>query len=120
ILYFHGGAFVLGDLNFEHPRCLEMARETGAVVISADYRLAPEHPFPAAVEDCWATFTWITETQDLEKDLGIDRAQVAVAGASAGGALAAAIALMARDRAVPGPRFQLLLYPVMDDRLTTP
>jgi len=115
IVYFHGGAFVLGDLDFEHPRCLEMAQQTGAVVISTDYRLAPEHPFPAPFEDCWATFTWVTQGAELD----IDPARVSVAGASAGGALAAAVSLMARDRAVPGPCFQLLLYPVIDDRMTT-
>jgi acetyl esterase len=116
ILYFHGGAFVLGDLDFEHPRCLEMARRTRAVVISADYRLAPEHPFPASFDDCWATFLWVTQAAELI----IDPTRVAVAGASAGGALAAAVSLMARDSTVPGPCFQLLLYPVIDDRMTTP
>jgi acetyl esterase len=116
IVYFHGGAFVLGDLDFEHPRCLEMARETGAVVVAVDYRLAPEHPFPAPFDDCWATFTWVSQNEELE----IDRGQVAVAGASAGGALAAAVCLMARDRGIRGPRFQLLLYPVIDDRMITP
>jgi acetyl esterase len=116
IVYFHGGAFVLGDLDLEHPRCLDMARQTGAVVVSANYRLAPEHPFPAPADDCWAVFTWVTRAEGL----GIDHARVAVAGASAGGALAAAVSLMARDRAVRGPCFQLLLYPVLDDRMTTP
>src|SRR4051812_15916972 len=60
IVYFHGGAFVLGDLDLEHPRCLEMARQTGAVVVAAGYRLAPEHPFPTPCNDCWATFTWVS------------------------------------------------------------
>jgi acetyl esterase len=115
IIYFHGGAFVLGDLDLEHPRCLEMARQTGAVVVSAGYRLAPEHPFPAPLEDCWATFNWVTQAGELE----VDVARVAVAGASAGGALAAAVSLVARDRGGRMPRFQLLLYPVIDDRMTT-
>jgi acetyl esterase/lipase len=117
ILYFHGGAFVIGDLDFEHPRCLEMAKSTGAVVISVDYRLAPEHPFPAGLDDCYAAFTW---TLMAAEELGIDASRVAVAGASAGGALAAAVTLMARDRRGPRPAFQLLLYPVTDDRMVTP
>jgi acetyl esterase len=117
IVYFHGGAFVIGDLDFEHPRCLEMAASTASVVVSVDYRLAPEHPFPAGAEDCYAAFLWTTRAA---AELAIDGSRVAVAGASAGGALAAAVALMARDRGAPTPAFQLLLYPVTDDRMTTP
>lgn len=117
IVYFHGGAFVIGHLDFEHPRCLEMAKTTGCVVIAADYRLAPEHPFPAGVDDCYAALAWALAAAG---ELAIDPARVAVAGASAGGALATAVALMARDRGEPLPAFQLLLYPVTDDRLSTP
>ncbi|HEX8245861.1 MAG TPA: alpha/beta hydrolase fold domain-containing protein, partial [Longimicrobium sp.] len=116
ILYFHGGAFVIGHLDFEHPRCLEMAAATGCVVVSVDYRLAPEHPFPAGVDDCRAAYEW---TLASGGELGIDPGRIAVAGASAGGALAAAVALLARDRGVRAPAFQLLLYPVTDDRLVT-
>jgi acetyl esterase len=116
IVYFHGGAFVVGHLDFEHPRCLEMAKATGSVVIAVDYRLAPEHPFPAGLEDCYAAFAW---TLASAGELGVDASRVAVAGASAGGALAAAVALMVRDRGEPPPAFQLLLYPVTDNRLTT-
>jgi acetyl esterase/lipase len=115
IIYFHGGAFVVGDLELEHPRCLEMAYETAAVVIAVDYRLAPEHPFPAAFEDCWNVLTWVMEGGGL----GIDPTRVAVAGASAGGALAAAVCLRARDLGSRAPCFQLLIYPVLDDRMTT-
>src|SRR5262249_16298792 len=114
---FHGGAFIIGDLDFEHPRCLEMASSTASVVIAVDYRLAPEHPFPAGAEDCYAAFLWTTRAA---AELAIDVSRVAVAGASAGGALAAAVALMARDRGAPMPAFQLLLYPVTDNRMTTP
>jgi acetyl esterase len=117
IVYFHGGAFVIGHLDFEHPRCLEMAAATGCVVVSVDYRLAPEHPFPAGVDDCRAAYEW---TLAMGGELGIDAGRVAVAGASAGGALAAAVALLARDRGLRAPAFQLLLYPVTDDRLATP
>lgn len=117
VIYFHGGAFVLGDLELEHPRCLEMAKETKAVVVAADYRLAPEYPFPAAITDCYAVYLWAIAEAD---ELGIDASRIAVAGSSAGGALAAAVALMARDRGDPVPAFQSLLYPVIDDRMITP
>jgi acetyl esterase/lipase len=117
VIYFHGGAFVLGDLEIEHPRCLEMAKETKAVVVAADYRLAPEYPFPAAITDCYAVYLWAIAEAD---ELGIDVSRIAVAGSSAGGALAAAVALMSRDRGVRVPAFQLLLYPVIDDRMITP
>lgn len=116
IVYLHGGAFVIGHLDFEHPRCLEMARETRGVVVAVDYRLAPEHPFPAGVEDCYEAFAW---TLASAAELGVDAGRVAVAGASAGGALATAVTLMARDRGEPLPRFQMLLYPVTDNRLIT-
>jgi acetyl esterase len=117
VIYFHGGAFALGDLEIEHPRCLEMAKETKAVVMAVDYRLAPEYPFPAAITDCYAVYLWAIAEAD---DLGIDVSRIAVAGSSAGGALAAAVALMSRDRGVRVPAFQLLLYPVTDDRMITP
>jgi len=117
VIYFHGGAFLLGDLEIEHPRCLEMAKETKAVVIAVDYRLAPEHPFPAAITDCYAVYLWAMAEAD---ELGIDVSRIAVGGASAGGALAAAVALMSRDRGERVPAFQLLLYPVTDDRMITP
>jgi acetyl esterase len=117
VIYFHGGAFVLGDLEIEHPRCLEMAKETKVVVVAADYRLAPEYPFPAAITDCYAVYLWAIAEAD---ELGIDVSRIAVAGSSAGGALAAAVALMSRDRGDRVPAFQSLLYPVIDDRMITP
>jgi acetyl esterase/lipase len=115
VVFFHGGAFVIGDLDFEHSRCLEMAAETNCVVISVDYRLAPEHPFPAGFDDCCAVYEWMLANSG---ELGIDASRIAVAGASAGGALAAAVALAARDRGMPLPALQMLLYPVTDDRMT--
>ncbi len=117
LVFFHGGAFVLGDRFTEELRCLRYAAEAACVVVSVDYRLAPEHPYPAAVEDCFAGLQW---TVAHAGELGVDPGRVGVAGSSAGGALAAAVALMARDRGGPALAFQLLNYPVIDDRMQTP
>ncbi len=116
VVYFHGGAFMLGDLNIEQLRCLRLAADAGCVVVSVDYRLTPEHPYPAGVEDCYAGLLWTAAHAD---ELGIDIERIAVAGSSAGGALAAAVALMARDSKGPALAFQMLIYPVIDDRMTT-
>jgi acetyl esterase/lipase len=117
VLFLHGGAFLSGDLDFEHPRCLEMCRETGAVVVSVDYRLAPEAPYPSGLDDTFAALRWLY-TGGVA--LGVDPSRIAVAGASAGGNLATAACLRARDLGLPLPVLQLLLYPVLDDRLDTP
>jgi acetyl esterase/lipase len=114
---FHGGGFILGDLEMEHPRCLIMAAEGGAVSVGVDYRLAPENPFPAGVEDCYAALQWVV---DNAADLRIDPAKIAIGGCSAGGNLTAAVALMTRDRGEPNVAFQMLFYPVIDDRCETP
>jgi acetyl esterase len=114
---FHMGGFILGDLEMEHPRCLIMAAEGQAVSIGVDYRLAPENPFPAGVEDCYAALQWVA---DNAIDLKIDPAKITIGGGSAGGNLAAAVALMARDRGGPDVAFQMLFYPVIDDRCVTP
>ena len=114
---FHGGAFFLGDLESEHARCLTMAVRGGAVCVGVDYRLAPEHPFPAGVEDCYAALQW---TVEHAAELKIDPSRIAIGGGSAGGALTAAVALMARDRGGPDVALQILIYPVIDERCDTP
>lgn len=116
VLAIHGGGFVLGSMAVEHPRAVRIAREVGAVVIVVGYRLAPEHPYPAALEDCFAALAWI---HDEAGALGVDPARVGVMGESAGGGLAAALALLARDRGGPALCFQLLAIPELDDRFTT-
>ncbi len=116
LVYFHGGAFVIGDLYTEEHRCLRLSADGGCVVVSVDYRLAPESPFPAGVEDCYTALGWVAAHA---RDLGVDGDRIAVGGASAGGALAAAVALMARDRSTVQLAFQLLVYPVIDDRMET-
>ena len=115
-LNFHGGGFVIGDLDSEHDRCIEMAATAGAVSIGVDYRLAPEYPFPAGVEDCYAALVWASENAE---DLHIDPSKIVVGGGSAGGNLTASVALMARDRKGPQLALQMLMYPVLDDRCET-
>lgn len=117
LVYCHGGAFLLGFPELEDPGCFRYALGAECTVVSVDYRLAPEHPFPAGLEDCFAAVEWVVRNH---RELGIDADRVAVGGSSAGGALAAAVALMARDRRGPRLCFQLLVYPVLDDRLNTP
>lgn len=116
LLYLHGGGFVIGAPETHEDICRILANAAGAVVVSPDYRLAPEHAFPAAIEDCAATLHWMKEQA---ASLGIDADRVLVAGDSAGGNLAAVIALMARDRQVPSVLGQVLIYPVTDQRQTS-
>ncbi|HUQ61976.1 alpha/beta hydrolase [Lentzea sp.] len=116
LVYIHGGGFVLGDLDMFHAQVLRLADELGIVIVSVDYRLAPEHPFPAPLEDCYAALEWVAEKA---AELGIDPDRLGIAGESAGGGLAAATALLARDRGGPGLCFQLLGIPELDDRLAT-
>jgi acetyl esterase/lipase len=106
----------VGDLDTEHPWATRLADGSGAVVISVGYRLAPEHPFPAAFDDAYAVLTW---TAEHAAELGIDPDRIAVGGHSAGGGLAAAVALRARDQQGPPIRFQLLNQPGLDDRMET-
>jgi acetyl esterase/lipase len=113
----HGGGFMMGDIAMMDAWCQAVAAQIDAVVVSVEYRLAPEHPFPAGVEDCYAALVW---TATEAKELGIDPERIAIAGQSAGGGLAAAVALMARDRGGPKLCFQVLEIPELDDRLDTP
>lgn len=113
LLYLHDGGFVAGDLDTAHPACLQLSAETGAVVVSVGYRLAPEHPYPAAVEDCYTVLGWVAANA---AELGIDARRLALVGASSGGTLAAATALMARDRNGPPLALQLLKHAPLDDR----
>ena len=112
----HGGGFVIGSVEAEHAGAALMAIDTGAVVVSVDYRLAPEHPYPAGLHDCYAALSYLHAEADA---LGVDPDRVALTGASAGGGLAAATALLARDRGGPAVCFQLLAIPELDDRLQT-
>lgn len=113
LVWIHGGGMVMGAAQQARPLCSRLAAELGIVVISVDYRLAPEHPFPAALDDCYAALEWIH--RDAEA-LGIDTAKVAIGGDSAGGGLAACLAQMVHDRGGPPVCFQVLEYPMLDDR----
>ncbi|WP_280478413.1 alpha/beta hydrolase [Nocardia asiatica] len=113
ILWLHGGGFVMGDLDTEHRWAALLAVSSGATVISVGYRLAPEHPFPAAHDDVYTVLTW---TAEHAAEFGIDPLRIAIGGHSAGAGLAAAVALRARDQQGPPIRFQLLNQPVLDDR----
>ena len=116
LVYFHGGGWVIGGLDTHDGVCRTLATRTPCVVMAVDYRLAPEHRFPAAVEDAWAATAWAAEHA---ASLGADPARVAVGGDSAGGNLAAVVALRARDWGLP-LALQLLVYPVMDHRFDRP
>jgi acetyl esterase len=113
----HGGAFTAGNLDTDYVPNLRLARELGVVVVAVDYRLAPEAPFPAGLEDCYAALVW---TAKHASDLGVDPNRIAIHGVSAGGGLCAALALLARDRGGPAIAFQYLGVPELDDRLETP
>ncbi len=110
VVYYHGGGFVLGNIETHDHVCRRVARLSGAVVVSVDYRLAPEHKFPAAVEDAYDAAKWVA---DNYHKLGIDNGKIAVAGDSAGGNLATVTALVARDRGEDFLKYQVLIYPVV-------
>ncbi len=116
LLDVHGGGFMLGGLDMNHADNVELARNLGVVVVSVDYRLAPEAPFPAGLEDCYAALVWAVNNADT---LGIDPARVVVHGMSAGAGLCAALTLLSRDHDGPTIAFQYLDSPEIDDRLET-
>ena len=116
ILHKHGGGFVVGNLDSELGGCINVCRELGVVVVSVDYRLAPEDPVPAGLEDCYAALQWFHDNAD---SLRVDNSRVAVMGMSAGGGLSAATSLLARERGGPAICYQYLGIPELDDRLDT-
>ncbi|MGN9920030.1 alpha/beta hydrolase [Micromonospora palomenae] len=116
LLYLHWGGFVIGGVDGVHYTCVRIADQVGALVVSVDYRLAPEHPFPAALDDCHAVLEWVAKEAT---ELGVDADRIGVGGESAGGGLAAALCLAVRDRGGPALRHQCLLFPALDDRLDT-
>jgi acetyl esterase len=118
LVFYHGGGWVIGDLDTSDRLCRMLSNRASAVVVSVDYRLAPEHPFPAAVDDSYAALEWVARNGDR---LHVDPSRIAVGGSSAGGNLTAAVALMARDRGGPKLAYQVMIYPatnLLD--LTTP
>lgn len=111
LVYFHGGGWVIGDLDSHDETCRRLCAGAGLAVVAVHYRRAPETTYPGAAEDCYAATAWVAANATT---LGVDPGRIAVGGDSAGGNLAAAVALMARDRGGPALRFQLLIYPVTD------
>lgn len=116
ILYIHGGGFIFGTPEMQDQLCCLYVKEINCIVFSVDYRLAPEHPFPAAIEDCYSTLLWMSKNATK---LGINPTKITLLGHSAGGGLATAVSLMARDRNGPSICFLMPLYPMLDDRNIT-
>lgn len=113
VVYIHGGGMFLCSIDTHDPICRKYTAESGVALLSVDYRFAPEHPYPHSVDDCYAALEWAVDNAGR---LGFDAGRVAVMGDSAGGGIAAAVALMARDRSGPALRRQILVYPMLDDR----
>ncbi len=116
LVYFHGGGFVVGSLDTHDGPCRKLAAESGYPVVSVDYRLAPEHPFPAGLKDCYAAVEWASKAGE---ELNIDPSKIVVAGDSAGANFAAGVSLLSRDRDGPAIAAQILVYPVAGDATTT-
>jgi acetyl esterase len=117
LVYFHGGGWVIGDLDSHDSVCRHLANAARCTVVSVDYWLAPEHKFPAAVEDCFAATSWVAAEATA---LAVDRERIAVGGDSAGGNLAAVVSLLARDRGAPRLRYQILAYPAVEASMSHP
>lgn len=117
LLWIHGGGYVLGNLEQDDLLAKHLAKAAQCVVVSVEYRLAPEHPFPAPVEDCYAALKWLSTHSS---ELRVEKTRIAIGGGSAGGGLAAGLALLARDRAEVEVAFQLLIYPMINDRNVAP
>ena len=116
LYWIHGGGMVMGNVEMNDPYCANIADKLNVLVASVEYRLAPEHPFPAPLEDCYAGLAWLWRSRE---EFGLDPGRIAVGGASAGGGLAAGVALAARDRGEVALCYQLLVYPMLDDRNET-
>lgn len=117
MLWIHGGGYVLGNVEQDDVSAKIMALTINCVVVSVEYRLAPENPFPAPLEDCYAALKWLAAHT---KELGIDKSRIAIGGASAGGGLTAGLALLTRDRAEVELAYQLLIYPMIDNENVAP
>lgn len=117
LFWIHGGGYVLGSIEDDDAYALNLAKEINCVVVSVEYRLAPEYPFPAPMEDCYAGLKWLAQNAT---ELGVDPQRIAIGGASAGGGMTAGLALLARDRGEVKVCFQLPIYPMIDDRNLTP
>lgn len=117
LLWIHGGGYIMGDIESLDYSTRQLALAGECVIVSVDYRLAPDNPYPAPLEDCYAALKWLHENAN---ELKADASRIAIGGGSAGGGLAAGLALLARDRAEVTVMFQLLIYPMIDDRNTVP
>jgi len=116
LYWIHGGGYVMGDIDMDDRLMKQMVKRIGCVAASVDYRLAPEHPFPTPVEDCYTGLTWLFAHAD---ELGVEPARIAIGGPSGGGGLTAGLGLLARDRKEVQVAYQLLIYPMIDDRNAT-
>jgi acetyl esterase/lipase len=117
LLWIHGGGYVMGDIEHDDRLMKQLVKRIDCVAASVDYRLAPENPFPAPVEDCYAALKWLHSNAG---EFGVDSSRIAIGGASGGGGLTAGLALLTRDRGEVPVVFQLLIYPMIDDRNVTP
>ena len=117
LYWMHGGGLVLGNVAMDDARCAELVEQLNIVVASVEYRLSPAFPYPVPLDDCYAGLEWLFGAAD---ELGLDAGRIAIGGGSAGAGLCAGLALLARDRGVLQPCFQLLRYPMIDDRNSTP